>query len=229
MPLRSAKLPALVALLALLALASCDDPAKGKSAAKVADPTPSASAAAVDTAAKPTDPAAKPATAGKFTFSAADSKIAFVGSKVTGKHDGGFGTFSGTLQLVDGNPEKSSVSVEIDATSLTTDAEKLTAHLKSPDFFDTAKHPKIAFKSTAVKPGGDKGATHTLTGNLDLHGVSKAISFPAKLEIKPDGVNVDAEFTFNRKDFGINYAGKANDLIRDDVVVKLTIRAKKAG
>jgi hypothetical protein len=40
-------------------------------------------------------------------------------------------------------------------------------------------------------------------------------------------VEVDAEFTVNRKDFGLVYPGKPDDLIRDDVVVKLAVRAKR--
>jgi polyisoprenoid-binding protein YceI len=196
-------------------LAACDnDPAKGKAQATVA---PAASAA----------PVAAGAT--KLAFSNDGSKVEYVGAKVTGKHPGGFGTFKGTVSLVDGNPEKSQVTVEIDTASLTSDSDMLTGHLKGADFFDVAKFPKATFTSTAIKAGGSGGATHTITGNLDLHGVSKSITFPATVRVSGDAVDVDAEFAINRKDFGIVYAGKPDDLIKDDVAIKLTIRAKKAG
>jgi hypothetical protein len=68
------------------------------------------------------------------------------------------------------------------------------------------------------------GGTHTITGNFDLHGVKKSISFPATIQVSPDSVSANAEFSINRKDFGINYPGKADDLIRDGVVIKLTIQ-----
>jgi hypothetical protein len=45
--------------------------------------------------------------------------------------------------------------------------------------------------------------------------------------MEADAVSVDAEFAINRKDFNIVYAGKPDDLIKDDVLIKLTIRAKK--
>jgi polyisoprenoid-binding protein YceI len=61
-----------------------------------------------------------------------------------------------------------------------------------------------------------------------LHGATKSVSFPATIAVTPDVASVDANFSINRKDFGINYAGAANNLIRDDVVLKLTIRANKA-
>jgi polyisoprenoid-binding protein YceI len=64
-----------------------------------------------------------------------------------------------------------------------------------------------------------------VTGNLDLHGVTKSISFPADIQVSNDEVTVKAEFAINRRDFGINYRGQANDLIRDNVVIKLDLKA----
>ncbi len=101
-----------------------------------------------------------------------NSKIEFIGSKVTGSHNGSFPKFSGQIDYA-GAPEKSRVSITMDTNSLTTDDPKLTEHLKTPDFFDVAKFPQATFVSTEIKPGGDKGATHTITGNLTMHGVTK--------------------------------------------------------
>jgi polyisoprenoid-binding protein YceI len=197
-------------------LAGCKNPAADKPKAEVAE------------AVKTTEQA--PAATGNYVFTSKDSKVEFVGAKVTGKHDGSFGEFSGTIVLPEGKPEKGSVSVDVVTASVTSDNEKLTGHLKSPDFFDVEKFPKISFRSTSVQPGGANGATHTITGNLDMHGVSKSITFPATIKADPSAVTVNAEFSVNRKDFGINYPGKVDDLIRDDVLVKLKINAKpKAG
>ncbi len=205
---------ALFSSFTLAAFVGCDnDPGKDK--------TKVAASAAVTTA------ATAEANAVKYTFSNADSKLAFVGAKVTGKHDGGFNTFSGTIDLSASDPTKSALSADIDLASLQVDNEKLAGHLKSPDFFDVAKFTKAKFTSTSVKAGGDKGATHTVTGNLDLHGVTKSISVPATIRVAGDNVEADAEFALNRKDFAIVYPGKPDDLIKDDVLIKLTIRAKK--
>ena len=77
--------------------------------------------------------------------------------------------------------------------------------------------------------GGAGGATDTVTGDLELHGEKKSISFPATITVTADGVSGTAEFSINRKDFKIVYPGKPDDLIKDDVAIKLAIRAKKAG
>ena len=206
-----------VAGLALIALAACDDPAKGKTKAVTTEATAEAKQAAS-------------AAAVQYGFDQSNSKVEWVGSKVTAKHEGSFKTFSGTVSLIDQAPEKSSVTVEIETDSIDTpDGDRLLGHLKSGDFFDVEKFPKATFASTEVKKGGDKGASHTITGNLTLRGVTKGISFPATVKTSGTGVDVDAEFAINRKDFGIVYAGKADDLIRDDVVIKLTIRSQKKG
>jgi polyisoprenoid-binding protein YceI len=208
--------PLFCALLVATAGAACDNPAKDAAHATVSQPAAVASQAV-------------PASAATYGFSQADSKIAFVGAKVTRKHDGSFGAFRGTITVPNGDATKGLVTVDVDAASISTDTEKLTGHLKSPDFFDAEKFPKVSFRSTSIAAGGPAGATHTIVGNLTLHGVTKSISFPAKVEVSPAATNVDAEFAINRKDFGITYPGMADDLIRDDVLVRLTVRAAKTG
>lgn len=204
--------------IAAVALTGCDDPAKNAAKATTGEAV----------TATTSQPATAAQTNAKYAFDQSASKVSWVGSKVTGKHEGGFGTFKGTVDVVDAAPEKSKVSVDIEADSLTSDAEKLTGHLKSPDFFDTKTHPKATFVSTEIKKGGENGASHTVTGNLTIKGITKSVTFPATVSLGGDTANVDAEFAINRRDFSLNYAGMPNDLIRDEVVIKLAIRGKKA-
>ncbi len=204
--------------LAATLLVGCDDPAANKPAATTA---PATSAAA---AAKPA--AATPAAAKKYSFSGEGSKVEFVGSKITGSHPGGFKTFTGTVEASPSAIEQGKVSVEIDMASVYSDSEKLTGHLQAADFFDVAKFPKGKFTSTTIAKSTDGKSTHTVTGNLELHGVTKSISFPATIAVTADAVTVTAEFTINRKEFGIAYEGMKDDLIRDEVVIKLTIAGK---
>jgi polyisoprenoid-binding protein YceI len=219
----------------VLSLYACDnEPGEGKPVATVGEPVaeqPAAAPAEQPAAAAPTEQAANPAAAAvnqvNYTFSNADSKVEFVGAKVTGKHDGGFKAFTGSITMPEGKPEQGLVKVEIDTTSLFVDEEKLAKHLKTPDFFDVEKFPKATFTSTSIAPAAEAGK-QTITGNLELHGVTKSISFPATIKATAEGVDADAEFVINRKDFGIVYPGKPDDLIKDDVLIKLQIRSKKA-
>lgn len=197
-------LPAAVFALSLL---SCENPAD-----KTAD-------AAVKEAVAKT---ATATTGTKYVFTA-DSKIEFTGSKVTGKHDGGFKTFTGHFSVADGAPVGNDHKVVIDMNSTWSDAEKLTEHLKAPDFFDVAKYPETTFDVTEIKKDSD--SAYTVSGNFKLHGVEKNISFPATVSQDGETVKIQAEFDINRKDFGIVYAGKTDDLIRDEVVIRLDLVA----
>jgi polyisoprenoid-binding protein YceI len=210
--MRNYKIVVLCLLLTLIAVA-CSDPAANKPKASVGNAAPESGAAK---------------TGGEtLTISPENSKVDFVAAKVTKSHNGAFKQFSGTVDLINSSAEQSIVSINIDTASVTTDDDSLTAHLKTGDFFDVAKYPKATFVSTKIEPNTANGATHTITGNFDLHGVKKSISFPATIQISPDSVSANAEFSINRKDFGIVYAGKADDLIRDGVVIKLTIKAPR--
>jgi len=203
---------AITILSGLIFLIACHDPAADTSKARTGE------------AAQVASPAA--AQGQKYLITPQNSKIEFIGSQITGKHNGSFGDFAGHIAYA-GSPENSQVNITIKADSITADAPDLTKHLKTPDFFDVAKYPEATFVSTAIKPGGENGATHTVTGNLTMHGVTKAITFPATINVTPDAATVESSFSINRKDFGITYAGPADNLIRNDVVLTLHVHATK--
>lgn len=210
-------------------LAACEDPAANKPKATTTTSTTNTATNTATNTQSATTPATKPAIKGDaLPLTAENSKVEFTGSKVTGKHDGGFKAFTGTIDLVNAKPEESGVTVDIDTASVFSDDEGLTKHLKSPDFFDVEKFPKATFTSTKIVPDTAKGAgNYTVTGDFNLHGQTKSITFPAKITVTDADVAVDAEFSINRKDFGIVYAGKADDLIRDDVVIKLNLKSPR--
>ncbi|MGZ8920602.1 MAG: YceI family protein [Limisphaerales bacterium] len=196
--------------LAILFLAACADPADKVPAASISTNGGSATISQ----------ASATAAAKAYVINAENSKVEFTGSKVTGKHDGGFKQIQGEVHT-SGNTV-AHAKVTIDTTSLHSDNERLTGHLKSPDFFDVAKYPAAVFETTSITGIGDNA---TVKGNLTLHGVTKEISFPAKINVQDDAVTVKAEFSINRQDFGIKFAGKPDDLIRDGVVLRLDVKA----
>ncbi|MGD9629865.1 MAG: YceI family protein [Pyrinomonadaceae bacterium] len=217
----------MIAVLAIsLTAVACEDPAANKTKATVAEPSANSAA---NSGSAPTNSAVPLQTKGEaLSVNSENSKVEFTGSKVTGKHEGGFKLLSGVIDLVDDKADQSSVTVDIDTASVFADDEKLTGHLRSPDFFDVEKYPKASFRSTKIVADRSKGADHFIvTGDFDLHGVTKSISFPAVIKVEDSAVAVNAEFSINRKDFGIIYAGKADDLIRDDVVIRLSLTAPR--
>jgi polyisoprenoid-binding protein YceI len=223
-----------VALGLALTAAACQNPAKDKPKAQVgeakpepaANPAPSGGPAAPPGAPPVNPPAAAAMT--KFTIGPETSLIVLKGSKPSFTHTIKVPAFSGSIEMPAGKPLEGKLSVSIDMTKVEADDPKLTGHLQSPDFFETAKFPTATFTSTEIKEGGDKGASHTITGNFELRGVKKSIAFPATVALGADKASAKAEFVINRKDWGIVYPGKADDLIRDEVVITLDIDAPLA-
>ena len=157
----------------------------------------------------------------ELVLDARRSTVAFVGSKISAEHEGSFAVFSGQARLQ--GYEFKELKLNVQMNSVSSDHPKLTNHLKSPDFFNAAKYPTSRFVTTKVRPGGEGVATHTITGELSMLAVTKRITFPATIVVTDAGATGIAEFKINRKDFGIVYPGRADDLIADDVLLKLNL------
>jgi len=121
--------------------------------------------------------------------------------------------------VVDGKALKS-VSLEIDTASLFTQFDMLTTHLKSPDFFEVRRFPTAKFESTKIESGS---GGNVITGKLTLHGVTKEVIFPAKVEVTDAGLKLVSEFTINRLEFGINYDPKK---VEDKVALTVVVGEK---
>jgi polyisoprenoid-binding protein YceI len=215
------KSSSLVLVLSLLVFPACQkSELTDKPAAEVSDAGGTVTAGTADTAA--TQTASGPTTTAKVIKE--KSSINFVGAKVTRDHTGKFHQFDGSIDYQGAQPSR--ISFDIDLNSIETDSEQLTTHLKSPDFFDVAKYPKATFTSTSLTPapaGSPAGTTHLLTGTLDLHGVQKEVRIPVKATQTAEGVRAQSEFTINRHDWGISYKGMADDLIKDNVLIRLDL------
>jgi len=213
--MKNARVSTMIAAAALaLVLAACQSEVDDKTAATVAEPPPAT--------ATPMPPGSL---ATEVAVSRASSRIEFVGAKVTRDHQGGFSDFNGAVTWIDGRP--ASVTFEIGMDSIFTDTPKLTAHLKTADFFDVAQFPKATFASTSIIDAGadaKPGATHVIFGNLTMHGVEKAISFPATVTSNANGLEAKAEFTINRQDWKVAYKGMPDDLVKNEVLIKLDLQ-----
>ena len=145
------------------------------------------------------------------------SKVEWVGAKVTGDHTGGFKTVTGEAKQEDG--KLTSLTASIDINSVFSDHPKLTKHLLNDDFFSVAKFPTATFSSTKIEEG-------KITGILDMRAIKKQITFPATVSVSKESIDIKAEFSINRRLWEVNYDGKANNLIKDDVLIKLDVQYK---
>ena len=143
--------------------------------------------------------------------------------------NGRFNEFSGTFTLDPSDPSKSSFKMTINPESVDTNNSKRDGHLRSPDFFNTKQFPNVSFTSTAVKPieGG-----YQVTGDLDLHGVTKPITFTLKGGNKaqfPAGVQrtgFSTSFVLKRSDFGVGNP-KFAKMLGEDIYVVVGVEGTK--
>lgn len=170
-----------------------------------------------------------------FDIDKSHSDFSFSVRHLVSKSGGRFDNFSGKINLDAANLEGSSVEIEIDVASINTSNTDRDNHLKSPDFFDVAKFPKITFKSSKIKKSGAE--TFDVTGSFSMHGVTKEITLPVTYlgSAKDPWGNTRAGFstalTLNRKDYGVNWNKTLDQgglILGEDVAITINIEAIQA-
>ena len=174
---------------------------------------------------------------GTYQIDPAHSKVGFeIQHLVISTVEGKFKTFSGTIEVA--KPfTASKLKAEADVTSVDTGVEKRDNHLKSAEFFDAEKFPKMTFEGTSIS---GTPANFKMKGNLTLKGVTKPVTFDSQyLGSAPDGYgNIKAVFNaktkISRKDFGLNWnslvekAPVVGDMVSLDLKIEAATPAPKS-
>jgi polyisoprenoid-binding protein YceI len=152
------------------------------------------------------------ATATKWVIDPMHSEVQFkVKHLVISTVSGFFKSFEGSMDTVNDDFEDADISFSLDIESIDTNQSQRDGHLKSPEFFDAEKYPKITFKSTSFKKTDDD--EYKLTGNLTIKDVTKSVTLDAEFGGSTDDFygNTKAGFEVtgkvNRKDFGLTWDG----------------------
>ena len=170
--------------------------------------------------------------AGTYTFDAAHSAVTFsVRHMMVAKVRGSFAPPTGTFTIAE-DPRQSSVEVEIDWSTVNTGDANRDGHLKSPDFFNVEKFPKITFRSTGVRHV--KGDQWGIDGDLTVQDVTR----PVTLDLEVNGAGRDpygnvkvgfgATTKINREDFGLTYNAALETggvMVGKDVTVEIDVEA----
>jgi len=154
------------------------------------------------------------------------SKINWTGGKLVGNsHMGYIKLKDGQLNVEGGN--LSGGKFVIDMNTITdTDIENpekrqdLEGHLKSDDFFNVGAHPTATFEIAKVEPATDKpDATHTITGNLTMKGITKSVTIPANISME-DGMlkATTPQFVIDRTQWEVMYGASALGVVKDNII-----------
>ena len=167
-----------------------------------------------------------------YKFEPSGSTIGFSVRQFLGTTHGKFTSFSGRIEVDREHPENSSVTAQIDVRSIDTQIKKRDDHLRSVEFFDVGKFPRITFKSRSVK--GASPQSGDILGDLTMHGVTKPITLHVKL-LTPmnDAARTRWSVTtdpITRRDFNLMFAPAAESVsgISQTVAINIEIEAKRA-
>ncbi len=142
-----------------------------------------------------------------------------------------FRDISGTITGNHDQPEKSSVEVTMPVKSVDSFVPLLNDHLiNSGDYFKTAEHPVVTFKSTGIRDIQRQKRTFTLLGNLTVNGITKPVKLQARANtIGPHpfydnaaAAGFEATATIRRSDFNM---GKYAPVVSDDLDIRITVEA----
>lgn len=174
--------------------------------------------------------------AATFKVNTDKSVLKWNGKKVTGEHTGTVKVSEGSL-VVDGGKLTGGTFVfdmnSIVCNDLTdpTYNAKFIGHMKSEDFFNTAKYPTSTFKITKVTPKG--GNAYDVLGDMTIKGITNKVSFPVTVKTTGSTIEADGKATLDRTKYDIRYGSKSffenigDKAIYDDFVVEMKLVANK--
>ncbi|MGB3546450.1 MAG: YceI family protein [Saprospiraceae bacterium] len=169
------------------------------------------------------------ASAETYNIDASQSNLEWEGTKLVGEgHVGTINVQGGSLEVEGGNIMGGKLMIDMASlTSTDLDGEglqKLNGHLMSPDFFNVEKYPTATFEIASATPvDGQEGVTHEIKGNLTMKDQTKAITFPAGVQMMDGKIMATSPaFTIDRTDWGIVYGaeGSVADLAKDKTINK---------
>lgn len=167
-----------------------------------------------------------------YKVSTSDSKLAWVGKKIAGQHNGHLKLKDGVLRfdkgtLAGGEFEVDMSSIVVEDLKDASMNARLTNHLKSDDFFSVAKHPVAKLLITKVEKAKD--GKHNVFGKLTIKGITKDVSFPAEIKTEGKKVTAVAKLVLDRTNWDIKFrSGKffpdiGDKLIHDDFTIDVSL------
>src|SRR6266699_157804 len=176
--------------------------------------------------------AAAASAAESYKFDPSGSTIGFSVHQFLGTTLGKFTSFSGRIEVDREHPGNSSVTAQIDVRSIDTRIKKRDDHLRSAEFFNVEKLPRMTFKSRNVRRTGPESGD--IVGDLTMHGVMKPITLHVKLltPINETGrtrwsVTTDP---ITRRDFNLIFAPAAESVsgVSQTLAINIEIQAKRS-
>ena len=144
----------------------------------------------------------------------------------------------GTVVADPADLARSSVTLSFDAAALKVtgegepakDVPQVQAKMVGPEVLDAARFQSITFRSRSVTGKEVKAGVYDLqvTGDLDLHGVSRSLTLPLRVEVAADALTATGRTTLRHSDFGMKpvSAGGGTVKVKNEIGVDFRIVAR---
>lgn len=136
--------------------------------------------------------------------------------------NGYFKGLKGSIRFDPKDPGAASIDATVAVKTISTGIGKRDRDLMEEKYFNTAKYPEMRILSTSIK-ATDKPSTYQLTAALTIKGITHTITFPFTAVLSGEVLQLNGQFTINRKDFQVG----PDNAIDDKLTVKLSVQAKK--
>ena len=166
-----------------------------------------------------------------------ESRIIWTGTKIMGYHQGTVQIREGKLLM--NNQRLAGGSFIIDLSTINcTDIpasdpipkRNLENHLKDPDFFDTKRFPTASFTFTEISPDAENQAKYQAYGNLTIKGITRKIKIEVEVASQSDKIFIgQTDMRFNRQLWGVAYSGLKDELVHDEIKLKVFVKAEGSG
>jgi polyisoprenoid-binding protein YceI len=171
--------------------------------------------------------AARPQDDQTHTVVKSDSRIEFHTTSTFGKTVGVFHSWDANLKMPTDNFGDASLSLEIEAASVSTGSGLRDKEAKGKNFFNVKEYPTIRFVSNSIAPDADASKLHMEAG-LTMRGITKPVSVNIILHAQENGLQrIEGDFSFDRREFGMTH-NVLFDKIANTVLVRFHLDIQKA-
>ncbi len=176
-----------------------------------------------------------------YNVATTESELRWQAGRITGApHEGAVAISNGTVVVSEDQESIVGGTFEFDMMTITeTTIEneefngKFIEHVKSDDFFAVEQFPQSTFVITNVESLVNGNATHTVTGDLTIRGITNQISFPATVAVRDGVVEAQASFTIDRTkwdvvfDSGSIFTNLGEKAIKDEITYSVSVVARQ--
>ena len=151
---------------------------------------------------------------------------------------GRFREVTGTINIDEKNPDRSTVEASMAAASIDTGVAQRDQHLVSADFLDATTHNAVTFKSTKVSGArAESGDEFTIVGDLTIRGTTREVTLKATYEGQgkdPWGgqrISFTAKGKIDRREFGLTWNQALETggiLVSNEIKISVEVQAVRA-